>query len=161
MKPRNGKIARLPQPIREQLNQRLLDKEPYARLLQWLNALPEVHAVMAGLFGGRPINQQNLSEWKLGGFQEWFVLSTAASGPADGLTKTQREQIHQIIHNAVHGYLSSFLYQYLLRLLTHPPGDGRQASDKSNDRPGKGKLSIKWITPENSGGQPLCQRCNQ
>lgn len=142
MKARNGKIARLPRPLREQLNQRLLDNEPYARILQWLNARPEVHVVTTQFFGSRPISQQNLSEWKMGGFQEWLAQSAAASGPADGLTKTQRQQIYQLIHEAVHGYLSSFLYQYLLRLLTSPPGKNGQASDKPNDRPGKGKLSL-------------------
>ncbi|MEI9895845.1 MAG: hypothetical protein WDN28_18715 [Chthoniobacter sp.] len=69
--PRLGKIARLPREIRQQLNERLADNEPQPRLLRWLNALPEVQAVLGDLFDGRPISQQNLSAWKLGGYREW------------------------------------------------------------------------------------------
>ena len=40
MKSRNGKIARLPHGVREELNQRLERSEPSPQLLAWLNALP-------------------------------------------------------------------------------------------------------------------------
>ncbi|MEP6667526.1 MAG: hypothetical protein ABJF10_00150 [Chthoniobacter sp.] len=68
---RLGKIARLPREIRRQLNERLADNEPQPRLVRWLNALPEVQQVLADLFEGRPISQQNLSAWKGGGYREW------------------------------------------------------------------------------------------
>ncbi len=42
MKTRIGKIAGLPRAVRDPLNQRLHDVEPGHRLLEWLNALPEV-----------------------------------------------------------------------------------------------------------------------
>lgn len=71
MTTRNGKIARLPRAIREQLNRRLDDGEEGKGLVEWLNALPEVQSVLAGSFGGRAISEQNLSEWKQGGFAEW------------------------------------------------------------------------------------------
>jgi hypothetical protein len=38
---RNGKIARLPQEIREQVNRRLEDGEPGKQIAEWLNGLPE------------------------------------------------------------------------------------------------------------------------
>ncbi len=41
---RNGKIARLPLAIRQQLNQRLQNAEPAQNLLSWLKRLPEVQA---------------------------------------------------------------------------------------------------------------------
>ena len=69
---RNGKIARLPRQIREELNRRLSDGEMGKRLVDWLNTLPEVQAVLAAEFGGRPINEQNLSDWKQGGFEDWL-----------------------------------------------------------------------------------------
>lgn len=69
---RRGKIARLPTRIRHELNVRLENGEPGPELLAWLNALPEVQAVLAAQFGGRPIRQQNLSEWRLGGWQDWM-----------------------------------------------------------------------------------------
>jgi hypothetical protein len=68
---RLGKIARLPYGLRSQLNARLADNEPAADLIDWLNSQPEVQAVLAGQFDGRPITQQNLSAWKLGGFRDW------------------------------------------------------------------------------------------
>ena len=69
---RNGKIARLPQAMREQLNRRLNDGEPGKALVAWLNEQPGVKAVLQGQFGGRPISEQNLSEWKQGGYRDWL-----------------------------------------------------------------------------------------
>jgi hypothetical protein len=69
---RLGKIARLPREIREQLNSRLRDGEEGRQLVEWLNGLPEVQAVLAAKFGGRPINAQNLTEWKQGGYEDWL-----------------------------------------------------------------------------------------
>ena len=74
---RNGKIARLPRTLRHQLNQRLLDGEPGARLLEWLNALPQVHTILKADFQGRPINPQNLTDWKQGGYRDWLVQQEA------------------------------------------------------------------------------------
>ena len=68
---RIGKIARLPIEIREKLNCRLQDGEPGEDLLRWLNRLPKVRKVLAAQFGGRPINKQNLSDWRLGGYRDW------------------------------------------------------------------------------------------
>lgn len=68
---RLGKIARLPRAVREELNRRLADGEMGKRLVEWLNALPEVQAVLGVQFGGRALTEQNLSEWKQGGFEDW------------------------------------------------------------------------------------------
>jgi hypothetical protein len=68
---RKGKIARLPRPLRHELNRRLADNEDGGVLLNWLNALPEVKAVLARDFAGEPISKQNLYEWRQGGFLEW------------------------------------------------------------------------------------------
>ncbi|MCX6954641.1 MAG: hypothetical protein NTV51_21005 [Verrucomicrobia bacterium] len=68
---RNGKIALLPRTVRDALNGRLLDGEPGPGLLAWLNREPAVRAVLAEHFGGRAINPQNLSAWRLGGFADW------------------------------------------------------------------------------------------
>jgi hypothetical protein len=69
---RNGKIARLPYLIRDLLNCRLRNGEQGAKLMKWLNGLPEVQEVLAEEFGSRPISEQNLSEWKQGGFEDWL-----------------------------------------------------------------------------------------
>jgi hypothetical protein len=69
---RTGKIARLPHSIRELLNRRLHNGEQGTKLLKWLNGLPAVQEVLAREFSGRPISEQNLSEWKQGGFEDWL-----------------------------------------------------------------------------------------
>jgi hypothetical protein len=51
----------------------LQDGEPGSRLVEWLNALPEAKHVLAEDFGGRVISEQNLSEWKQGGYREWLA----------------------------------------------------------------------------------------
>jgi hypothetical protein len=69
---RLGKIARLFQRLREEVNLRLDDREPGPHLLAWLNGLPEVQALqqLPG-FGQAPINAQNLTNWRQGGFAHW------------------------------------------------------------------------------------------
>ena len=68
---RLGKIARLPLAVRHWLNERLQDGEPARGLVKELNSLPEVQEILEVYFEGRPISEQNLSAWKLGGFREW------------------------------------------------------------------------------------------
>jgi hypothetical protein len=68
---RKGKIARLPRALRDELNRRLADNQDGGATLNWLNALPEVKAVLARDFGGEPIGKQNLYEWRQGGLIEW------------------------------------------------------------------------------------------
>ena len=52
-------------------NRRLQNGEQGGPLLAWLNALPNVSAVLAREFGGVVISKQNLCEWRAGGFAEW------------------------------------------------------------------------------------------
>jgi hypothetical protein len=70
---RNGKIARLPRPIRTDLNHRLDDGQEADSILPWLNELPLVQQMVEEQFGGVPISPQNLSEWRQGGFREWLL----------------------------------------------------------------------------------------
>ena len=68
---RKGKIARLPREIRDELNQRLDDGAQGKDLVEWLNGLADVKKVLSSDFGGQPIIEQNLSQWKQGGFPDW------------------------------------------------------------------------------------------
>ena len=68
---RNGKIARLPQTIREQVNRRLDNGEQGKQIAEWLNTLPEVNQLMEAEFHSQPVNENNLSNWKLGGYVDW------------------------------------------------------------------------------------------
>jgi len=71
-RPPRGKIGRLPKAIQEQVNHRLEHGEQARPLVAWLNALPEVQSVLAAEFAGKPIREQNLSEWRKHGYQQWL-----------------------------------------------------------------------------------------
>jgi hypothetical protein len=68
---RIGKIGRLPHHVREQLNGRLADGEPGPQILEWLNGLPDAQKILERDFGGRTVNEQNLTAWRQGGFIDW------------------------------------------------------------------------------------------
>src|SRR5712691_635719 len=72
-----GKIANLPPPIQEQLNQRLQMGEDGKTLLPWLNSLPEVQAVLKADFDGLAISPQNLSDHRTRGFLDWKTRQQA------------------------------------------------------------------------------------
>jgi len=63
MNARQGKIARLPEAIRAELNQRILDNQPGRVILKWLNELPDL---------GDDFNDTNLSNWRTGGYLDWL-----------------------------------------------------------------------------------------
>lgn len=101
---RNGKIARLPHDIREEINSRLLDGQLAPEILPWLNNLPAVIKEMELHWDGSILSPQNLSEWRLGGFKDWLkrrskveslkTLSNYAgelSGAGKGITSGTRE----------------------------------------------------------------------
>ena len=80
MKTRTGKIARLPKNIRDQLNHRLQNGQQGPEILAWLNALPTVHRVLRAHFAGQPILQQNLSQWRQGGYADWLRHQETQAG---------------------------------------------------------------------------------
>jgi hypothetical protein len=73
MATRNGKIANLPNDIREQLNLRLLEGENGRELVAWLNALPAVQSILGAQFNASPISEVNLTHWRQGGYLQWFT----------------------------------------------------------------------------------------
>jgi len=92
---RNGKIARLPRKVREQLNQRLDEGEQGKQLVAWLNGLPEVQELLAVQFQGKAINEQNMTEWKQGGFQDWLRHQEALE-----CVRTAAEQARELADEA-------------------------------------------------------------
>jgi hypothetical protein len=68
----NSKISHLPKKLRDELGRRIEDGQPGPEIVQWLNDQPEVQAVLEERFAGRPINEQNLSDWKHHGHVEWL-----------------------------------------------------------------------------------------
>src|SRR6266446_1696297 len=87
---RNGKIARLPLAVRQELNRRLDEGEQGKKLVAWLNGLPAVQAIAATEFGGKAIREQNLSEWKQRGYRDWLAKQEALE-IADGLREDATE----------------------------------------------------------------------
>jgi len=73
MATRNGKLANLPNDIREQLNLRLLEGETGRELAAWLNSQPEVQAILGANFNGSPISEVNLTHWRQGGYLQWLT----------------------------------------------------------------------------------------
>ena len=80
---RTGKIARLPQSIRETLNRRISGGESGRALIKWLNALPEAQAMLASDFDGLPISDKNFHQWKQGGYRDWLTHQEALQQAAD------------------------------------------------------------------------------
>ena len=72
MSTRTGKIARLPKATRDELGRRIENGELGKPIVDWLNGLPHVQELLEEQFGGRPVSEQNLSEWKQGGHREWL-----------------------------------------------------------------------------------------
>ena len=66
-----GKIGRLPRPVQKELNRRLLRGDSSTHILEWLNPLPEVQAILQADFAGTPINKQNLCDWRASGLVKW------------------------------------------------------------------------------------------
>jgi len=69
---RKGKIARLPHAIRNDLNRRIRDNQCGQFILDWLNEIPEVNQILAASFSAEPISDQNLSNWRSGGYLDWL-----------------------------------------------------------------------------------------
>jgi hypothetical protein len=58
--------------MRDYIGTRLENGTPGINILAALNPLPPVQRLLASEFDGRPITEQNLSEWKAGGHQDWL-----------------------------------------------------------------------------------------
>ena len=74
-----SKIARLPKSVRNQLGQRIEDGCPGSSIVIWLNELPEVKAILIEHFHGSAVSEQNLSDWKQSGHQDWLRRQEAQS----------------------------------------------------------------------------------
>ena len=72
-----GKIGQLSPELREQVNLRLERGHREAPIVAWLNSLPEVQAMLKNEFEGKPIREQNLSDWRKHGFKDWLRLRQA------------------------------------------------------------------------------------
>ncbi len=68
-----SKIGQMPGELRLEINRRLRAGEDYLAIAAWMNARPDVRAVLKQCFRGAPISPANLSEWRRkGGYAEWL-----------------------------------------------------------------------------------------
>lgn len=100
-----GKISRLPQNLRDELNQRLADAQPAETILSWLNALPEVQQLLKEHFEGIPISEANLSEYRKRGFRRWEMRQSALEFSAEAqadVTPSNPLPAEPIVNQLVH-----------------------------------------------------------
>ena len=64
-KARNGKIARLPEALRQTINLLLLDGLTYEAIIARLGEQ------------GKHLNYHNLKRWRQGGYQDWLITREA------------------------------------------------------------------------------------
>jgi len=116
MSKRYGKIARLPRALQTEVNRRLAAGEPSRILLAWLNAQPEVQTLLANEFAGLPVNKQNLSQWRLGSFQEYLLQLDAEDYCQD--MAANADELDPILKGRLADSLAAFMtvrYASLLR----------------------------------------------
>ena len=112
---RVGKIGRLPKAVRDVLGDRLEAGEPGGVLVEWLNGLTSVQEVLGEYFGGRPISEQNLSEWRQGGHEEW-LRHEAARVLAQDLAAQSKDLILAANGKDVSEFLARRLSLVIVRL---------------------------------------------
>ena len=122
---RNGKVARLPLPLREQINQMLDDGVPYKAIIEKLGE------------AGKHLNEDNLSNWRLGGYQDYLntlQLNDRARTQTEAATDVLRDtgqlgpaKLQQVCQEIA-------LLQYLRTLMDH--GD-QLAQDSLKKNPAK------------------------
>src|SRR6266478_1660015 len=122
---RNGKVARLPLALREQINQMLDDGVPYKAIIQKLGEV------------GKHLNEDNIGNWRLGGYQDYLNTlqindraRTQTEAAADVLRETGHlgpAKLQQVCQEIA-------LLQYLRTLMDH--GD-QLAQDSLKKNPAK------------------------
>lgn len=68
-----GKIGRCPPHIREEVCRRLFEGQTARKICGWLNEHPDVLRVLDEHFAEQPVTDQNISEWRKGGYQKWLA----------------------------------------------------------------------------------------
>lgn len=118
---RTGKIARLPLALRDELCERIRDGEPGSVILPWINAQGKARAVLDKHFDGADISDENLSQWRAGGYADWLAdqqhtervrriseLSARLAQAAGGhLSQGLLAQAAGVIHEAIEGLAGS------------------------------------------------------
>jgi len=113
----------LPPEIREQVNKRLANHESSTSLLAWLNALPEVRAVLAREFGGEAITRNNVHNWRQNGHQEWLRVQQA--GELMARLGTPGNEMAKLASGEVLGTMTTFAAARYVVEMKKQEGRGR------------------------------------
>jgi len=111
---RRGKVARFPKALRDQINQMIRDGSSYSAIIQKLKSSPETASLV--------ISKQNLSRWKLGGYQDWLAQQE--------WREDMRERIFQLLQRLETSSLPTNLQDLppgFIRLLAVLPRISREA----------------------------------
>jgi hypothetical protein len=79
---RNGKVARLPAELRDKINRSIEDGVPYKKIIEQLGE------------SGRHLNEDNLSNWRLGGYEDYLkarLISDRARAQSEAAANVVRE----------------------------------------------------------------------
>jgi hypothetical protein len=114
-----GKIARLPEAIRTELNERLFENtESSYEIVQWLNSLEPVQKVLKKHFHGQAITEDNLSRWRQGPFLNWLqeratlrTVSALAAASA-GMKVDELEDLNKKLSIVLSARLAAELLRY-------------------------------------------------
>jgi hypothetical protein len=119
---RNGKVARLPAVLREQVNHMLEDGVPYKAIIEKLGD------------AGKHLNEDNLSSWRLGGFQDYLkvqALNERALTQIEAAADVIRESGDADPTHAQRACQQIALLQYLDILLEHGDEIARDSLKKN------------------------------
>ena len=122
---RNGKVARLPLALREQINHMLDDGVPYKTIIERLGE------------AGKHLNKDSISNWRLGGYQDYLKAQLI-----NDRARTQTEAASDVVRDIGHPGPAKLqqvcqeiaLLQYLRTLMDH--GD-QLAQDSLKKNPAK------------------------
>ena len=122
---RNGKVARLPLALREQINHMLDDGVPYKKIIAKLGQ------------AGKHLNEDSISNWRLGGYQDYLKAQLV-----NDRARTQTEAAADVLRDTGHVGPAKLqqvcqeiaLLQYLRTLMDH--GD-QLAQDSLKKNPAK------------------------
>ena len=118
---RHGKIAQLPSNVRDELCLRLEEGQPAPQIIDWLHSLPDVLKTLDDHFDGSPINKQNLSAWRQGGYLEWQISQELAES-SESLSNTASKVHETGLGRTLADDLASVLAAQFCRLLARWDG---------------------------------------
>jgi len=102
---RNGTVARLPDAVRNQLNQMLLDGLTYRQIIENLGD------------NAKDLNEGHISEWKKGGYEDWLRQQERVEdlgATRDAALSLVKEKAGATVQDAARSIASAQMYELLL-----------------------------------------------